>query len=289
MKTKRDGFEGQKSIVIPRKILHKIERDKDLNDLYLTDIGYYPSAKYHYRKRTNGCGQFILIYCVKGSGWFEINNVKQFVEHNQFFILPKDVAHSYGSDIDNPWTIFWVHFTGKKAGLFFNYNDRKKILPQKIAWNEHRISLFYETYTSLEHGYIYDNIVYSNCCLGHLLASFRFPSNINKSLKEKKVDLIDEVISFMTNNLKRNFTLKELSNRAGLSVSHLTYLFKKKTNHAPLEYFIFLRIQKACQLLQFSNLRIKDICFEIGFQDPLYFSRVFRKLMGFSPRDFKKI
>src|SRR5678815_3197002 len=66
---KREGFKGQRAIVIPAKILaHHFDNHPIVKQLYVTDIGYYPNALYHYRKRIHGVNQYILIYCVKGSG-----------------------------------------------------------------------------------------------------------------------------------------------------------------------------------------------------------------------------
>ena len=74
---------------------------------------------------------------------------------------------------------------------------------------------------------------------------------------------------------------------AGLSPSHLSVRFKKSTGYSPLQYFTQLKIQRACQYLDHTDMEIKEISAALGFSDPLYFSRVFNKLMKASPKRYR--
>ena len=86
---KREGFKGQRAIVIPAKILAKhFDNHPIVKQLYVTDIGYYPNALYHYRKRIHGVNQYILIYCVKGNGWAIIADKKYNMSAGDFILLP---------------------------------------------------------------------------------------------------------------------------------------------------------------------------------------------------------
>ena len=69
---KRDGFVGEKQIYLPHKLLkERILSNPLLNNLYITLIGYFPKATFHYRERRWGCEDNILIYCVGGKGWYQ--------------------------------------------------------------------------------------------------------------------------------------------------------------------------------------------------------------------------
>ena len=87
-----DGFSGERSISLPDMIIRACENDGLLANLYITDIGFYPHAIYHYRKRQQGVAQYILIYCIKGSGWYHIRGKRHEVKENQYFI-----CRNYGS------------------------------------------------------------------------------------------------------------------------------------------------------------------------------------------------
>ncbi|MGE7057069.1 helix-turn-helix domain-containing protein, partial [Paenibacillus glucanolyticus] len=72
-----------------------------------------------------------------------------------------------------------------------------------------------------------------------------------------------------------------------LSVPHFTFRFKEATGYSPIDYYLRLKIQLACQHLDLTGQSIKEISHRLGFQDPYYFSRLFKKIMGKSPSDYR--
>jgi AraC-like DNA-binding protein len=70
---------------------------------------------------------------------------------------------------------------------------------------------------------------------------------------------------------------------------HFASLFRHQTGMAPIEYFIHLRIRGACRLLDTTTLTVREIGYRVGYEDPYYFSRMFRKLMGLSPRQYREL
>jgi AraC family transcriptional regulator of arabinose operon len=64
-------------------------------------------------------------------------------------------------------------------------------------------------------------------------------------------------------------------------------LFKRHYGTSPMAYFSELRMQRARELLSFTKMSVKEIAAELGFDDPLYFSRAFKKVSGMSPRDYR--
>jgi AraC-like DNA-binding protein len=91
----------------------------------------------------------------------------------------------------------------------------------------------------------------------------------------------------MKENLDKNLNLYEISQIMELSISHLSALFKEKMHDSPYNYYIFLKMQRACYLLWNSGMNIKTIAAELGYEDPYHFSRVFKNMMGHSPRQFR--
>src|SRR6187549_2895079 len=107
---KKEGFQGQKAVVIPRKIISKqCVGNKVIGNLFITDIGYYPKAKFHYIERSHGADQNILIYCIEGKGEVNIKKSNYQIGPGDFFVVPQKTAHRYAADETNPWTIYWIH------------------------------------------------------------------------------------------------------------------------------------------------------------------------------------
>lgn len=284
---RKDGFTGQMAVNIPGSVIQQVVKDGYINHLYLADIGYYPVANFHYREREKGCAEYILIYCVGGKGWFKYSNhPRQEVLPGNFFILPPGNMHRYGADRHNPWSIYWVHFTGHTASTFAANEDN---LLQSIAYqerDEHTL-LFDEIIATLSAGVSDENIAYSSGCLNHLLTLFKYNHIYDRNRHPRYNDFLEQAIIYMKNNLHKRLILSEIAAASNLSASHFSTLFKQRTNRSPMEYFTFLKIQRACHLLDNNSIRIKEVAQMLGFDDPFYFSRLFSKVMLLSPSEYR--
>lgn len=286
---KQDEFEGQKLLVLPKKILKILKKNNLTNYLYITDIGYFPNGKHHYKERKKGCQEHILIYCVNGSGWIDIEGEKQILSKNKYSIIPKNTPHIYGADFNDPWTIYWTHFLGDKADSFvYPLDYPREINQSETSRFKYRIELFEEIFVNLESGYNNQNMEYSSILLMHLLGSLKYLSQYRKISEIHQTDVISKAVFYMKDNLDKNISLAQIAQSCEISVSYLCLLFKKKTTYSPVEYVIYLRMQNACNLLEFTSYKINKIAHTIGYEDPLYFSRIFKKVMGQSPKLYRQ-
>jgi len=282
----KEGFVGQRMIVLPPDIKKTVTKNLLIKGLYLTAIGYYPRASHHDRERRTGSPQYILIYCVDGKGYVQIGKQKYDLKPNSYFIIPKGVAHHYGTSNSDPWSIYWVHFSGDHANILYSRYTRETTPEvQIVPYDEQRIELFNLIFTMLELNYSIRNIELINIKLLEFLSSFIYNEELYPS--NYTADHISKSIEFMKENLNRSYSIRELASHLNYSVSHYSDLFKNKTGFSPIHYFIQLKIQKSCQYLYFTDMNIKEICTKIGFEDPYYFSRMFKKIMGSSPTKYR--
>ncbi len=290
----KSGFMGERAITLPASIVEEFKQTELGSLLHLTDIGFYPKASFHFRKRTKEeASQYILMYCTEGEGWFEIDNQVQKVTANQVFVLPKAKAHSYGCKSKNPWTIYWVHFDGERAKFFAEGIDKPLLIsPEKDSRIEERFKLFEEIFSTLKNGYSKSNLEFSITALFYFLGSLKYLSTYRMcnqtSQTVQQRDVADEAIHFMRENVRKRLTLKEIANYVEFSPSHFSTLFQNKTGYSPLNYFIHLKIQEACHHLDFTDMQINQISLLVGFDDPFYFSRIFSKTMGVSPSVYRE-
>lgn len=283
---KSEGFNGQRAIVLPDKVIKSYNTSAMISNVFITDIGFYPKAKFHYRERENGITQHILIYCVDGRGWLQIEGKEIQVERDQFIIIPAGMPHKYGSDDKTPWSIYWMHFKcATELSDLLTTNGTS--FSRSLTFSDQRITLFDSMYHILEKGYSDANLQYINMCLWHFLSSFSFPDLFNDTSENTIEDSIDRSIAYMRESVHNLLTLKQLAEQALISPSHYSALFKKKTGYPPLAYFNHIKIQKACQYLEFTNSNIKEISYKLGITDPYYFSRLFSNVMGQSPLEFR--
>jgi AraC-like DNA-binding protein len=285
---KSEGFKGQKAIVLPRKIVDACAATKLVNTLFVTDIGFYPKAAFHYRKRDKGVEQNILIYCIEGSGWLEVPTGTYEVHPNEFLIIPMGTPHRYWADEKNPWSIYWVHFKGTQAAHFTKLlTNQHKDFVKYSPFIEERIKVFDSIYKALESGYGTDNLIFASFTFGYFLNLLNYPEKYATSHSSIELDAADLSIQFMQQNLERPLMLENIAASVNLSVSQYSSIFTKKTGYSPIEYFNHLKVQSACQYLQFTNLRVGEISVKVGIEDQYYFSRMFTKVMGMSPQEYR--
>ena len=285
----KDGFIGQRMIVLPKKIISSIKKKDLINQLYATDIGFFPHAKFHFAERKKGSKQYILIYCIEGQGVIDIMDAKIELKPNSYYIIPPEVIHDYYAVQNDPWSIYWVHFTGQYAvNLFRKFNENDMNVARYISFEERRVNLFENLMDVLENGYSSENIEYVNISLWQLLGSFIF-SKYYKEIGKNKIetDIITSTIKYMKEHLDESIKVEAIASRFNYSSSHFFSLFKKKTGYSPIQYFNHLKIQRACQFLSFTDLSVKEISFLLGYEDPLYFSRLFKKTMSISPLHYR--
>lgn len=285
---KKEGFKGQKAIVLPSKVISDCGEAPLVKTLFITDIGFYPKAQFHFRKRAVGISQHILIYCVDGRGWVRLRDQEYEVHAGQYFVVPAETIHQYGSDENDPWSIYWLHFKGTSASEHSQVLTRQGTrFVNTVKFSEDRIRLFDSMYSTLESGYSSENLGYINMCLWYFFSSFCYDDIFHAPYSNAEKDAIDLSVEFMQKNIDHSLTLRELAAEAHISPSHYAALFKKKTGYPPLEYFNHIKVQKACQYLHFTNLQIKEIAYKLGINDPYYFSRFFSNIMGMSPMEYR--
>ncbi|MCY1719983.1 AraC family transcriptional regulator [Prolixibacteraceae bacterium Z1-6] len=286
---KKDRFFGDRSVVLSKKQLKSIKINPIINDLYISDIGFYPNAKNHFRIRRKGIEEHILMYCVDGSGFIQISDTVFQLLPNSFFIIPADSAHKYWSSENLPWSIYWLHFGGERSYYFKSFFDRIINIEQSNRSRiDDRLQLFNEILTALESGFSIENINYANMCLNSLLASFFYIETFRLVKGFHSPNKVDQSIIYMQKNINKSLTIKDLANNVQLSESHFSKIFRNKTGSSPLDYFINLKMQEAIRLLINQSLKIKEVAFKLGYSDPYYFTRIFSKHIGSSPGTFVK-
>ena len=184
---KLEGFTGEMIIVLPEKIIDDIKNNPLISSLYITDIGYYPKARYHYVDRKKGSKQHILIYNIEGQGKIRIDHQEYDILPNHFFVIPAGTPHTYYSDKKDPWSIYWIHFDGEKSKYFSRIFGRLNVIsPSPISRTKERIDLFTELLVNLSMGYSRENLEFANLCLWHLLATFMYVHNSDRYCKGGK-------------------------------------------------------------------------------------------------------
>jgi two-component system response regulator YesN len=105
--------------------------------------------------------------------------------------------------------------------------------------------------------------------------------------KRKFSPLIEKTLAYIADNYRDNLSLEHLAAQIAVNKSHLSRTFKKETGVLLTDYVNRFRVEKAKELLTFTELLTYEVAEEVGFADPAYFSNIFKKVTGQSPKDYK--
>lgn len=285
------GFPGERFIYLPLELLNRMKDNPLTGDLYLHSLGFFAHARHHAVSHPKGCEQHIFLYCTEGEGWIILNGKSYTLSAHQFIILPPSVAHSYGASPTQPWSLYWACYQGKKAALYAEKFYRPTpVPPSDTSRITERIRLFDEIYTILQQGFSVDNLNYANICFAHFLATFRFIDSYRQGKKpgEYAAGVIHRLTYYMNENLDKKLTIPQMAAYAGYSPSYFYRKFLQETGYAPMDYFIRLKISSACMYLIKTDLKINQVAQLLGYTDAYYFTRIFTKIVGLSPTDFRK-
>lgn len=257
-----------------------------LSGFFVIEIGYDEDTHFHPVSKTVASDEQILVYVVKGKGSYGHKKRLYKVEEDDFFVLPVRSLTALESTQENPWSIYWAFFAGTRAPDVTRFLMGRDPGPRKAKSLVGRVAQFNDILHHLDLMQNIENLVYLNSRFYSFVCSFKL--KVLAARKHGRKDRAIHTIEYMRDNIGKAISLEELAEVAGLSVSHYCAVFKKRTSQTPMQLFTSMKIQRACQWLQNRNQTIKSVAYDLGFFDQYHFSRVFKEIMGVSPRVFRK-
>lgn len=256
---------------------------------YSTDLIFYHSGEERCASR-HSYGpairdHYLIHFIIEGKGIYKVGDRIYELSKGQAFLICPNVITYYEADEKKPWKYMWVGFSGQKAkeylqkanldenNVIFTYKDDSLEAYIKEVNCSNRLSAS-KDFNIL--GYLY-------LLLGRIIES----SVELDSDKESKNNYVKEAIIFIHANYSRNITIHDIANYLSLNRSYLYTLFKEEVNMSPKQYLIEFRINKACELMTSSNLTISQIARSVGYNDPLMFSKTFKKHKNLSPKYYR--
>lgn len=267
---RKDGFINEK--------LYVISKDKLLknSDFYITDVGYFPLAKDHYRARLHGANEHILMVCVGGKGY--VNSIE--VETNSLVFIPKGLKHIYKSSKTSPWDIYWVHFVGKSPCKKIN---EASIISLSKFQTRSLSDMFLNILDSFEQGITETQMSFINGSMKYMITLIDYyllePPKLPKIIRRAN--------RFVKNDLAHNYSIDEICDELSISNTTLYNAYKSHYNISPNLYFTQLKMEVASNYLISTAMKISQISSKLGYEDPYYFSRIFKKTYGSSPRQYR--
>lgn len=288
MQQKKEGFINEKYFMVPNSFMSSTDSGNLIGNCYITNIGYFPLALHHFRERNEGSEDYIVLICINGTGTVQISNgTRQTLRQGQVIILPPKISHIYHASETSPWSIYWIHVNGKSLGELKEMGYIGKIKNLSINNLQTIEMLFYECFAVIKQKYSYIDYYYACQIASHILGIICSTAT-DYSTTEKGENAVNLAITYMKQNIHRNICIEELSHLTNYSPPYINKLFNQIKQTSPIHYFIQMKIQSASKELYFTKVPISEIAQRYGFDDPLYFSRIFKKTFGVSPKDYRR-
>lgn len=263
----------------------------DLSDLRVYQCGeqecepghaWGPAVRDHY----------LIHFALSGQGVFQSQSQAWHLSAGQGFLICPEQTTSYHADLSDPWHYVWIGFKGVKAAEYLRLaglSEKTPILddhglPEKVDCRAY-FTLMAEA-RSMKRGrelYLLGTL--------HLLLAKLAEANPAPLADEDQLArqewYVQQAADFLAMNYSRKISISDIARQLGLDRSYFGSLFHQHTGLAPQQYLLRLRMEKAAGLLTRSNLPVSSVSRSVGYEDPLLFSRMFRKVQGQAPSEYR--
>lgn len=270
--------------VIPDPVIRSLSRHPLTRDLYPLAFGHYRRAAGHHMHREHH-NDDLLIHCTEGEAYLSVEDEPCVVRAGDLVLIPAGAAHRYTAAPENPWTIHWVHYAGPLAENFrehMGFTDDIRI--QHIGRQPRLLVDFNGLLSVRQTGFRTPGLVHVANRLRQLLAAV--PLSVGEASHAQQPDL-DVIHNFMREHLDERISLGQLADLTGLSPAHFATRYRALTGVSPIQHFLHLKVEQACQMLDTTDHSFTQISNMLGYDDNYYFSRLFKKVMGQSPTDYR--
>lgn len=263
-------------------LYYRITNNLQLRRFYAVEFGYGSIPPGLRQIHTRNI--YIIHYITVGKGclWG-----KQFNKDHAYIIHPNE-EENFISDVDEPYEAYWIMFNGsdtkeilRTASLplhndVFTFSENKK-----CADIIHHILFNMKANNVYEEAYLMQSALYE---------IFAIHMHSVENAPQYSTSPEEQIKKYIDDNYFRDVQIKELMKNMQISRTSAFNAFKKAYKTTPNEYLLHLRLEKSKELLinKLNNFSINEISQIVGFNDPLYFSRIFKQKIGIPPSEFRK-
>lgn len=232
---------------------------------------------------------YIIHVILEGKGVYTVDNKQYFLEKGQGFLIEPNIVTFYQANSEKPWSYCWVAFDGddvkkylQKSGL----TDKKPIF--KIDKLDELYSLIKSMLSNRE-GDIVDELKVQSLF-------YQFFSIIVDNCQVEEFDdltpnniYINKILEYINDNYWKGINVNSIVDYIGMNRSYLSTMFQKQMGITLKNYLTIFRLSRANELLDMTDDTVEEIAYHCGYDDPLIFSKAYKKRYGMTPTQHRKL
>lgn len=229
---------------------------------------------------------YLIHYIIKGSGTYILNGTSYPVKTGEAFLIYPNMPINYIADAHDPWEFCWVGFNGTDARLLLNATGFSPHMPVvAVSKPEKMLELLTDIYQV--RGNLPHEIIMMTAKLYAFLAFLIEESNVGLSGKTRSgAEHVQRACDYIAAHYSSSISVEDVAAHLGICRSQLYRIFKQNTSISPQKYLTEFRLRQACTLMNKRSMSVKEIAYSVGFDDPLYFSTVFKASLGQTPTQY---
>ncbi|MBI5974289.1 AraC family transcriptional regulator [Staphylococcus canis] len=232
----------------------------------------------------------VLHIVTSGSGFFEYQHKRYHLKCGDIFLLKRGMSVNYYAASDDPWTYYWVGFSGDVA---LEYLNRTILNERYVIQNQNTTDVNKMIYKMCQRAISYD--VKASDDILHLselyellyLLQRHFPKRF-EIIESDTNKTVRSALQYINQNYMKPIKVQDVAQHVNVSRSYLYKIFKNHIHQSPQQYLIHLRMYHAARLIKQHHKQNQEIAYLVGYQDPLRFAKAFKKHFGMTATAYRR-
>lgn len=232
---------------------------------------------------------YILHYVHSGCGVFRTTEKAYELEAGQGFVIFPEMLVHYSADEADPWTYSWIGFAGLNAKSLLQRAQIHAGHPVFTELSENSLGSFYHDLKAAEgergSDVVGHSILYR--VLADLIRCSPEPTDEQKP-RHSREGYIRKAIEYIESSYSQKMSVLDIARSVGLDRTYLSGLFKEQYGVSLQAFLLEYRMKRAAVLLRNPELSVSDVSRSVGYIDPFLFSKMFKKVISASPRQYRE-